>query len=187
MYYTIGRILQIQNITCLAEIVQYLSAFPFKTLLYISQKYCDIFSGSCHKRSTCRTYSYMRCVSLKAMICASLSPKRHMTLCQQAGSCLHSHALCRVDVGRLRATANHGSGCWGQQTSSHSKWVSRRTKNKLCTEKTRMPHLPYNRFTGGGEIGSLTRRSRFTPGEDSWFSFLLVAESTTGPYWSWKG
>jgi hypothetical protein len=37
-----------------------------------------------------------------------------------------------------------------------------------------------NRLTDGGEVVSLTRRPPFTPQEDSWFSFLLEAESTLG-------
>jgi hypothetical protein len=37
-----------------------------------------------------------------------------------------------------------------------------------------------NRLTDGGEIVSLTRRPLFTPHEDSWYSFLLEAESTPG-------
>jgi hypothetical protein len=34
----------------------------------------------------------------------------------------------------------------------------------------------YNRLTDGCEVVSLTRRSPFTPLEDSWYSFLLEAE-----------
>jgi hypothetical protein len=37
------------------------------------------------------------------------------------------------------------------------------------------------RLTGGGEVVSLTRRTPFTPQEDSWYSFLLENESTPGP------
>jgi hypothetical protein len=37
------------------------------------------------------------------------------------------------------------------------------------------------RLTDGGEVVSLTRRPPFTPQEDSWYSFLLEAESTPGP------
>jgi hypothetical protein len=35
-------------------------------------------------------------------------------------------------------------------------------------------------LTYGGEV-SLTRRQRFNPQEDSWYSFLFDAESTPGP------
>jgi hypothetical protein len=38
-----------------------------------------------------------------------------------------------------------------------------------------------NRLTDGGEVVSLMRRPPFTPQEDSWYSFLLEAESTPGP------
>jgi hypothetical protein len=37
------------------------------------------------------------------------------------------------------------------------------------------------RLTDGGKVVSLTRLPPFTPQEDSWYSFLLVAESTPGP------
>jgi hypothetical protein len=41
-----------------------------------------------------------------------------------------------------------------------------------------IPHFLHNRFMVGGEVVSLTRWSRFTSQEDSWYSFLLEAEST---------
>jgi hypothetical protein len=51
------------------------------------------------------------------------------------------------------------------------------------------PHTPSNPVTGheldnrridGGKVVSLTRRQPFTPQKDSWYSFLLEAESTLG-------
>jgi hypothetical protein len=47
-------------------------------------------------------------------------------------------------------------------------------------ETSRLPHFLDNRVTDGGEV-SLTRRPPFNPQEDSWYSFLLEAESTPGP------
>jgi hypothetical protein len=47
-------------------------------------------------------------------------------------------------------------------------------------ETSRLPHLLDNRFTDSGDV-SLTRQPSFTPQEDSWYSFLLEAESTPGP------
>jgi hypothetical protein len=38
-----------------------------------------------------------------------------------------------------------------------------------------------NWLTDGGEVVSLTRRPPFVPQEDTWYSFLLEAESTPGP------
>jgi hypothetical protein len=38
-----------------------------------------------------------------------------------------------------------------------------------------------NLLTDGGMVVSLTRRPPFTPQEDSWYSLLLEAESTSGP------
>jgi hypothetical protein len=37
-----------------------------------------------------------------------------------------------------------------------------------------------NRLTDGGEVVSITHRPPFTPQEDSWYSFILEAESTPG-------
>jgi hypothetical protein len=48
-------------------------------------------------------------------------------------------------------------------------------------ERSRLPHFLENRLTDGGEVVSLTRLPPFTPQEDSWYSFLLEAESTPGP------
>jgi hypothetical protein len=45
-------------------------------------------------------------------------------------------------------------------------------------EMLRVPHYLDNRITDGGEVVSLTRRPPFTPQDDSWYSFLLEAEST---------
>jgi hypothetical protein len=44
-------------------------------------------------------------------------------------------------------------------------------------EASRIPHFLDNRLTDDGEVVSLTRRPPFTPQEDSWYSFLLEAES----------
>jgi hypothetical protein len=54
----------------------------------------------------------------------------------------------------------------------------------LGRETTRLSHFLENRLTDGGdgsEVISLTPRPLFTPQEDSWYSFLLEAESTPGP------
>jgi hypothetical protein len=50
----------------------------------------------------------------------------------------------------------------------------------------RIPHFLDNRLTDGGEVVSLIRRLRFTPQKDSWYSFLLKAESTPEPQCDWK-
>jgi hypothetical protein len=46
-------------------------------------------------------------------------------------------------------------------------------------ETSRLPHVD-NRLTDGGECVSLMRLPPFTPQKDSWYSFLLEAESTPG-------
>jgi hypothetical protein len=48
-------------------------------------------------------------------------------------------------------------------------------------ETVGFPHFLDNQFTDGGEVVGLTRRPPFTSHEDSWYSFLLEAESTPGP------
>jgi hypothetical protein len=48
-------------------------------------------------------------------------------------------------------------------------------------ETSRLPHFLDNWLTDGGEVVSLTRRPHLYPQEDSWYSFLLEAESTPGP------
>jgi hypothetical protein len=45
--------------------------------------------------------------------------------------------------------------------------------------RRRLPHFLGIRLTDGGEV-SLTPRQPFTTQEDSWYSFLLEAESTPG-------
>jgi hypothetical protein len=44
-----------------------------------------------------------------------------------------------------------------------------------------LQHFLDNRLTDGGEVVSLTRRPPFTPQEDSWYPFVLEAESTPEP------
>jgi hypothetical protein len=48
-------------------------------------------------------------------------------------------------------------------------------------DTSRLPHFLDSRLADGGEVVSLTRRLPFTSQEDSWYSFLLEAESTPGP------
>jgi hypothetical protein len=52
----------------------------------------------------------------------------------------------------------------------------------LGCNTSRLPHFLDNRLTDGGEVVSLTRRpAALYPHEDSWYSFLLEAESTAWP------
>jgi hypothetical protein len=53
-------------------------------------------------------------------------------------------------------------------------------------ERPSLPHFLDSRLTDGGKFVSLTHRLPFTPQEDSWYSFLLGAESTPGPKCGWK-
>jgi hypothetical protein len=48
-------------------------------------------------------------------------------------------------------------------------------------EMSRLPYFIDNGHRDGDDVVSLTQRPPFTPQEDSWYSFLLEAESTTGP------
>jgi hypothetical protein len=58
--------------------------------------------------------------------------------------------------------------------------VIRREGLQDCDKKL-VPHFLHDRQIDGGEVFSLMRRPLFTPKEYSWYSFLLVAESTLGP------
>jgi hypothetical protein len=53
-------------------------------------------------------------------------------------------------------------------------------------ETSRIPHFVDNRLTDGGKAIGLTCRPWFTPQENSWYSFLLEAESILAPQCSWK-
>jgi hypothetical protein len=48
-------------------------------------------------------------------------------------------------------------------------------------ETSRIPHFQGNRLTDGGEVVSHMCQQHFTLQEDSWYSFLLKAESNLGP------
>jgi hypothetical protein len=48
------------------------------------------------------------------------------------------------------------------------------------------PQFLDSRIIDGGEVVSLARRPPFTLQEDSWYSFLLEAESTPATYCGWK-
>jgi hypothetical protein len=65
-------------------------------------------------------------------------------------------------------------------------------KVKLSLQQAMEAHMvvrrkgSHNRLTDGGEVVSLTHRQPFTLQEDSWYSFLLEAVLTTGPWRGWK-
>jgi hypothetical protein len=63
-------------------------------------------------------------------------------------------------------------------------WIGKVKKGKAIPVtgrgRSRLQHFLDNRLTDGSEVVS-TRRPPFTPQEDSWYSFLLEAESTPGP------
>jgi hypothetical protein len=77
------------------------------------------------------------------------------------------------------------------QRQSHVKEIGKGKKGKAIpvagrggpqgSERPRLSHFLDNRLTDGGEVVSLTRHPHFIPQEDSWYSFLLEAESTPGP------
>jgi hypothetical protein len=47
---------------------------------------------------------------------------------------------------------------------------------------SRLPHFLDSWLTDGGEVVSLMRRpAALYPQEDSWYSFLIEADSTPGP------
>jgi hypothetical protein len=48
-------------------------------------------------------------------------------------------------------------------------------------EASKLPHFLDSRLTDGGEVGQPFAPAALHPQEDSWYSFLLEAESTPGP------
>jgi hypothetical protein len=58
--------------------------------------------------------------------------------------------------------------------------VADREGTRGC-ETSRLPNFLDYRLTDGCEVVSLTHRPLFAPQEDSWYSFLLEAESILGP------
>jgi hypothetical protein len=62
--------------------------------------------------------------------------------------------------------------------------VTGRGGPQVC-EKARLPHFLVNRLTDDGECQPYAPAALY-PQEDSWYSFLLEAESTPGPQCSWK-
>jgi hypothetical protein len=76
--------------------------------------------------------------------------------------------------------------CYKEHSRDLSPWSIKKAKAIRVTgrgdpqgcEMSRLPHFLDYRLTGGGEVVRPTRRPLFTPQEDSWYSFLLEAEST---------
>jgi hypothetical protein len=66
------------------------------------------------------------------------------------------------------------------QSDSESIPVTGRGSLQGC-ETSRIPRSLDNRIMDGCEVVSITCRPRFTFLEESWYSFLLKAESTSGP------
>jgi hypothetical protein len=56
----------------------------------------------------------------------------------------------------------------------------------LGCETSRLPHFLNNRLTYGRKVVSPRRRPPVSSQEDSWYSFLLEAESTPGSQCGWK-
>jgi hypothetical protein len=53
-------------------------------------------------------------------------------------------------------------------------------------EASRLPCFIDNGLTYGGEVSLMRRTAVLYPKKDSWYSFLLEAESTPGPQCGWK-
>jgi hypothetical protein len=56
----------------------------------------------------------------------------------------------------------------------------------LGLQEVEAPTFSDVRLTDGGKVVSPTRRPLFYTQEHSWYSFLLEAEPTPGPYCDWK-
>jgi hypothetical protein len=82
--------------------------------------------------------------------------------------------MCRVNSYRNNNNNNKGKGKEG--------YPSNRPRRPIRLWHVEAPTLSLDsRVTDGGKIVTFTRRPHFTPQEDSWYSFLLEAESTQGP------
>jgi hypothetical protein len=88
------------------------------------------------------------------------------------------YQTCLIDA-RQQKTASHFSMNKYKKRKAIS--VTGRGDPWGC-ETSRLPHFLENRITDGGEVVSLTpRQASLYPQEDSWYAFLLEAESTPGP------
>jgi hypothetical protein len=103
--------------------------------------------------------------SLQKVLC--FKQKQDGGYVQKHNSCINIPSSHTLDLtGNSIGKAIPVTGCgdpWGSETS-------------------RLPHFLDNWLTGSGEVTSLTRRqAALYRQEDSWYSFLLEAESTPGP------
>jgi hypothetical protein len=70
--------------------------------------------------------------------------------------------------------------------SSETSVLIRATRCHLPEDDNHHSHRRGNLKSYKGKVVSLTRRPSFAPQKDSWYSFLLEAESTPGSYCGWK-
>jgi hypothetical protein len=68
----------------------------------------------------------------------------------------------------------------GAPSFSHLKQYTNLHGVIIHCQTSRLQHFLDSRFIDCGEVVSLTSRPPFTQTKDSWYSFLLVAESTPG-------
>jgi hypothetical protein len=97
------------------------------------------------------------------------------------------HQVCRPDPAQLTCTI------WGAGVLPI--YISKKVSKAISVtglggpqgcERLRLPHYLDKRLIDGGKVVSPTRRPHFNPRflfvfKDSWYSFLLEAETTPGP------
>jgi hypothetical protein len=70
---------------------------------------------------------------------------------------------------------------------SHGLYRHTEQHKRRINSQTSMPWVGFETMIPAFQRAkTLTRRPPFTPQEDSWYSFLLEAESTPWPYCGWK-
>jgi hypothetical protein len=84
-------------------------------------------------------------------------------------------------IKKLKSDQGPTKGCRAIKAKGKAIPVIGREDPQGC-ETSRLPHFLDSQLTDGGEFVSLTRRPPYNPPrENSWYSFVLEAESTTGP------
>jgi hypothetical protein len=113
-----------------------------------------------------------------------------MLLCSSAGN--DQYRICVIQGNRegvqLAESLIHDIILNQPLIENYEMFVPQVRKVQLCTyiwrpvvcESSRRPHVLDNWLRDGGTVDSFMHRPHFTPQKDSWYSFLLKADSTPG-------
>jgi hypothetical protein len=147
--------------------------------MYCNPKYFGYFTSSSYKQWSCKYLPVTQVLTVHLLF--SLRFYRHNCLRQEMISFSWSEIFCV----RLEAfTANKCDTIFLGLLALLKRWKIRKALpvtglgGLQGCETSKLPHFLDNRLTDGVEVVSLTHRP---PEEDSWYSFLLEAESTPRP------